>query len=88
MTNRGFVTSSIVGEAITNEYSHMLFEGHRATLSAAMSYPIMRNLNYSGVAREMFTVEPMPHGAYIIYSDIAGDDYEESFDGAEDFSDG
>jgi hypothetical protein len=39
----------------------------RSQLAAAMAAPIRRNLDYTGIARKIFSVEPMPQGALAIY---------------------
>ncbi len=39
----------------------------RLKLAQAMANPIRRNLDYQGIARRAFPIQPMPAGASVIY---------------------
>lgn len=41
----------------------------RAQLAASMAAPIRRHLNYQGIARKVFHVEPLPQGALPYYDE-------------------
>lgn len=39
----------------------------KATLAQSMVAPIRRSLDYQGIARKVFTIEPLPQGAIPYY---------------------
>src|SRR5579885_3030482 len=67
ITSKGKVKIRTIWDKTVSIAKSIASPAGRAALAASMVQPIRRNLNYQGLARQVFQVQQLPQGALPVY---------------------